>query len=136
MATKNFIDNTALLLKKSLDLRAQNQKIIASNIANAQTPGYAAKRLEFETSLRQAVDSKGQGLAITNPRHITANGGTIGSVQGNITEIRGANNFGDGNNVAVDQDMVLLAKNQLMFEASVQLLSKKMGIIKYVVQGN
>lgn len=136
MATSNFIDNTGVLLKKTLDLRAQNQKIIASNIANAQTPGYKAKRLEFETSLRQAVDGNGQGLTVTNPQHITTSGSSIDRVQGKVREITGADSIGDGNTVDVDQEMVLMAKNQLMFEASVQLLSKKMAIIKYVVQGN
>lgn len=136
MAGNGFIDKTALLLKKTLDLRMQNQQIIAGNVANAQTPGYEAKRFEFEGALRQAISGKGQDVSVTHPRHISTHGGSIGRVQGAISTIPAIKGFGDGNSVNVDQEMVLLAKNQLMYEASAQLLNKKMSIIKYVVQGN
>ncbi len=131
-----FIDKTALLLHKTLDLRMRNQQIIASNVANAQTPGYLAKRLEFEDALRQAVDGKGQDVAVTHPRHISTHGGSLARVAGKVTEVSGGSKIGDGNTVDVDQEMVLLAQNQLMYESSVQLLKKKLSIVKYVVQGN
>ncbi|OQY19104.1 MAG: flagellar basal-body rod protein FlgB [Desulfobacteraceae bacterium 4572_35.1] len=136
MASTSFIDKTTLLLKKNLDLRQERQQIIASNIANAQTPCYKAKRLEFQDELRQAVEGDGVGLTVTNSRHISASGGPLATVHGKITEVNGVAGIGDGNTVDVDQEMILLAKNQLMYEASVQLLNKKMGIVKYVVQGN
>jgi len=136
MAANSFIDKTSILLRKNLDLRLQNQQIIAGNIANAQTPGYSAKRFEFEKALRQAVDGSEQGLTVTNAHHISPSGGSIEAVQGSVTEINSHKGIGDGNSVDVDQEMILLAQNQLMYETSVQLLNKKMGIIKYVVQGN
>lgn len=135
MPGNSFIDKTTLLLQKNLDLRLRNQQIIASNIANAQTPGYRAKRFEFQKALRQAVDGNEHGLAVTNPRHISA-GGSLETVHGTVTEVKATQGLGDGNSVDVDHEMVSLAQNQLMYEASVQLLNKKMGIIKYVVQGN
>ena len=55
---------------------------------------------------------------------------------GTIREVRDSSGIGDGNTVDVDQEMVQLAENQIMYEATAQLLSKKMAIIKYVVQGN
>ncbi len=136
MSSNIFADNTTLLLKKNLNLRLQNQQIIAGNVANAQTPGYSAKRLEFQNALRQAADSSEHGMTVTNPRHISPSGGSIEAVQGKVTEIKNDQGIGDGNSVEVDQEMLLMAQNQLMYEASVQLLNKKMGIIKYVVQGN
>lgn len=136
MIANGLIDKTALLLKKSLDLRMQNQQVIAGNVANAQTPGYKAKRLEFEDALRQAVDGQGHDVSVTHPRHISSHGGSIARVEATVSEVDGAAGLGDGNTVSVDQEMILLAQNQLMYEASAQLLSKKMSIIKYVVQGN
>lgn len=136
MARLGFIDQTSQLLKKTLDLRTRNQQIIAANVANAQTPGYQAKRLEFEGALRQAVDGRGHDIRTTHPRHIAAGGGSLSQVQGTITEIADHSGIGDGNTVDVDQEMVLLAENQIMYETSAQLLSKKMAIIKYAVQGN
>lgn len=136
MSSSVFLDKTTLLLQKNLNLRLQNQQIIAGNVANAQTPGYSAKRLEFQDALRQAADSSGHNMAVTNPRHISPSGGSIETVQGQIKEVKNNQGIGDGNSVDVDQEMLLMVKNQLMYEASVQLLNKKMGIIKYVVQGN
>ena len=136
MIGNGFVDKTALLLKKSLDLRMQNQQVIAGNVANAQTPGYKAQRLEFEGALRQAVEGRGQDVAVTHPRHISSHGGSIARVEATVSEVGGGGGLGDKNTVSVDQEMILLAQNQIMYEASAQLLSKKMSIIKYVVQGN
>lgn len=136
MLGNGLVDKTALLLKKTLDLRMQNQQVIAGNVANAQTPGYKAQRLEFDKALRQAVDGQGHDVSVTHPNHISSHGGAIARVEATVSEVKGTGALGDGNTVSVDQEMILLAQNQLMYEASAQLLSKKMSIIKYVVQGN
>ena len=46
MANSGIMDQASLVLKKSLDLRLRNQQIIAANVANAQTPGYQARRFQ------------------------------------------------------------------------------------------
>ena len=130
-----LIDQTTLLLKKSLELRMRNQNVIASNIANAQTPGYEAKHFEFETDLRRAVENRSSGMVVTNPRHIAGNGISLESVKGKLTTIKDKSALGDGNTVDVDQEMVTMAQNQIMFEASTQMLNKKLAIMKYVIQG-
>ncbi|PLX91387.1 MAG: flagellar basal body rod protein FlgB [Desulfuromonas sp.] len=135
MMTKGMMDQTALLLKKSLDLRLRNQQIIAGNVANAQTPGYRAKTFEFEDALRQAATGQGTDVATTHPRHISTHGGAINNVTGTIGEIRDTSGIGDRNTVQVEQEMINLSENQIMYEATTQLLNKKLNIIKYVVQG-
>ncbi|MCK4690462.1 MAG: flagellar basal body rod protein FlgB, partial [Desulfuromonadales bacterium] len=57
MAGIKIADRTMAALQKSLDLRAQKQQVIAANIANAETPGYAARKLTFEDDLRKAIAS-------------------------------------------------------------------------------
>jgi flagellar basal-body rod protein FlgB len=136
MSNRVFADKATLLLQKNLNLRLQNQQLSAGNVANAQTPGYSAKRLEFQNALRQAADSSESRMTVTNPMHISPSGGSIEAVQGQVKEVENSQGIGDGNSVDVNQEMVLMAQNQLMYEASVQLLNKKMNIIKYVVQGN
>ena len=49
-------DKTIQALRASLNLRQMRQEIIASNIANAETPGYKAKRIDFEEALARAID--------------------------------------------------------------------------------
>ncbi len=135
MANGTLIDNTTLLLKKTLDLRMRKQQVISSNIANAQTPGYLAKKFEFLDELNQAVANPGQGLRVTNPRHIAGAGSTLENVQGRLTTVPDRSALGDGNTVKMEEEMVDLAQNQIMFEAAAQMLNKKLAIIKYVVQG-
>jgi len=51
-------DQTFESLSRALDLRTENQTVIASNIANADTPGYQAKELNFEKALARAIETK------------------------------------------------------------------------------
>ncbi|MCA1797122.1 MAG: flagellar basal body rod protein FlgB [Desulfuromonadaceae bacterium] len=135
MDANGLFDSTTAVLKKSLDLRMQNQQVIASNIANAETPGYAAKSFEFEDQLRAAVASNDSNIQRTHPRHLPQQGGAIERVNGSIVEHPDTTGLGDRNSVDMDHEMVVMGKNQLYYEATTQLLSKKMGILKYAIQG-
>ncbi|MDD3801162.1 flagellar basal body rod protein FlgB [Desulfuromonas thiophila] len=128
-----LFDKTAQVLKKSLDLRSINQQVIASNIANAETPGYAVQRFEFQQSLREALLAERSPLWRTHARHLPS--GQLDQVQGRLVSHPDRSGVGDGNSVNVDHEMILLTENQLMYEASTQLLNKKLGILKYAIQG-
>jgi flagellar basal-body rod protein FlgB len=133
MSTLGIFDKTGQLLQKVMDLRQQNQDVIASNIANAQTPGYAPARLQFEDALAGAVGRDGQGMATTHPQHLPVGGG-LNQVQGKVMRTPDRSGLGDGNNVNLDQEMIGLAENQILFEAAAQMLNKKMGLLKYAAQ--
>ncbi len=129
----NFIiaDRTIAVLQKSLDLRAQKQQVIASNIANAETPGYAVRKLNFEDNLRKAISHPEMAGKKTNPKHFPLGSGGISAVQGNITKHPSQNPFGDGNSVSIDDEMLDLAENQLLYEAGSQILKKKFSMLKF-----
>jgi flagellar basal-body rod protein FlgB len=135
MAANGLFDSTTAVLKKTLDLRMQNQQVIASNIANAETPGYAAKRFEFEDQLRAAVAANDSNMLRTHPLHLPRQGDSIEKVNGRIVEYPDTSGLGDRNSVDMDHEMAVMAKNQLYYEATTQLLSRKMGILKYAIQG-
>lgn len=132
MADFKFIDSTMTVLKKSLDLLPQNQQVTASNIANAETPGYSARKLEFEVDLRNAINSPKTEIRTTSPKHFPIGTGGIEGGQGRIITQRDCNPFGDGNSVSLDDEMLDLAENQLLFEAGSQRLKKKLSLLKYV----
>ncbi|MCK5913679.1 MAG: flagellar basal body rod protein FlgB, partial [Desulfuromusa sp.] len=69
MADIRITDRTIAALQKSLDLRAQKQQVIAGNIANAETPGYSARKLDFEGSLRKAISTPEMAGRKTNAKH-------------------------------------------------------------------
>lgn len=131
MADIKIADRTINVLQKSLDLRAQKQQVIAANIANAETPGYAARKLTFEEDLRQAINSPQMAGRRTNARHFPIGSSGINGVQGQITKLRDQSPVGDGNSVSVDDEMFDLAENQLLYEASAQILKKKLTMLKY-----
>ena len=132
MSTLGIFDKTSRVLGKVLDLRLQNQQVVASNIANAETPGYSPGKLEFENELQGAVGRGDSRMISTHQRHFPVSGGNLDQVQGKVIRTPDRSGLGDGNNVSVDQEMIDLAENQIMYEAATQMLNKKMGLLKYV----
>lgn len=128
-----MFNSTVGLLKKVLDLRVKNQQVIASNIANADTPGYTPARLDFEKDLQRAL---GDPSPVRNghPNHFPLGGGGVDKVEGRVIRSPDTSGIGDRNGVQVDQEMIALAENQIMYESATQMLGKKLGLLKYVIQ--
>ncbi len=135
MPVKGLFNTTIDLLGKNIDLRTRSQNLITSNLANAETPGYTPKNLEFEQQLQSAVKkSSGRSVqlsgsgALTNAAHIPLRGGSteqIGQVNGRVIETPAKTPGRDGNSVELENEMSRMMQNQVLFNASVQLLSKK-----------
>lgn len=136
MIPKSPFDANVQLLAKVLDLRAQNQQVIAANIANAETPGYSPATFHFEKELQIAVGKSDMlPLAASNERHIAPGVGDVDSVRGSVTITSDQTGIGDQNGVNVDEEMLKLSENEILYETAAQLLRKKLGMIKYVVSG-
>ena len=135
MKSIDLFDPGMNLLSKVLDLRATNEKIISSNIANAETPGYAPARFEFEKELRQALNRNGFSLSTSNPAHIPTSAAGLDSVSGTVTQHPDKTGIGDKNGVNVDQEMLSLSENELMYETAAQILQKKIALLGFVIQG-
>ena len=126
-------DRTLAVLEKSLDLRAQNQQVIAGNMANVDTPGYSARKLSFEADLQQAIKRPEINNTLAHPRHLPVNGASLQQMQGRILRDVDTSGIGDGNTVSLDEEMFSLAENQLLYEAGTQILKKKLTMLKYAV---
>lgn len=135
MKLLSLTDDNMLLLSKVLDLRATNEKVIASNIANSETPGYTPSKFEFENELKNAIDSNSFTIQTTEPGHISLSAANVHSVKGNIVKQPDTTNIGDLNGVSLEQEMLNLSENELLYETTAQLLKKKMSILRYVIQG-
>ncbi|TKB10299.1 flagellar basal body rod protein FlgB [Desulforhopalus sp. IMCC35007] len=136
MAPINLLDQNMQLLSKVLDLRATKAQVISSNIANAETPGFSPSRFQFEDELANAIGhKKGVQLATSHEAHLPLGPSNFNSVTGKITIEEEQSGIGDDNNVSVDQEMLALSENELLYETSAQLLKKKITILKYVIAG-
>ena len=133
--TRPFDANTQLL-SKVLDLRAQKAQVISANIANAETPGFAPSRFDFEQDLAHALDGKkGVQLARSHADHITLGPANFNEVSGKVVMVADQTGIGDRNGVNVDQEMLDLSENELMYETAAQLLQKKLSLLKHVISG-
>lgn len=129
-------DANVQLLSKVLDLRSRNQQVIASNIANAETPGYSPAKFTFDDELNMAVGNRGElPLSQSHHAHIPIGPADINSVTGTITITEDKTGIGDENGVKVDDEMLALSENQILYEAAAQLLKKKLSMISYAVSG-
>jgi flagellar basal-body rod protein FlgB len=127
-------DKTLQALTTALNFREMRQKLTTSNIANANTPGYKAKKLDFEEALARALDVDGQmKMGVTDGRHHTVGNGGFNNLEPEIYDNPNGIVSEDGNTVDVEAEMAVMAENKLMYDALVQLINKKMGIMKYAI---
>jgi len=142
MPIEGIFNSTIGLLGKSIDLRAKNQNLISSNIANAETPNFVPKTLVFEQELQGALKGQKGGQhssAMPNARHIplrgAGGGSSLQSVTGRVIETPAKTPGKDGNAVELEDEMGKMAENQVMFNASVQLLTKKFEGLRSAIKG-
>ncbi len=125
-------DRTLEALSKSLDMRAEKQVVISSNIANADTPGYQAQALDFEGELANALTLDGMPLERTHAGHV-GSGSSLEGIQGEIHNQINNVVREDGNTVDRDAEMFSLSENQLLYNAAADLLKKKLALLKYAI---
>ncbi|WP_306547037.1 flagellar basal body rod protein FlgB [Desulfobulbus sp.] len=128
-------DTTMNLLQKVLDLRSKNQEVIGSNIANAETPGYSAQSFTFEDQLHSALSDNGMRPVATQPNHIPLKPSTLEQVSGTVSVKKDNTGLGDENSVSVDEEMIKLSQNEILYEAAVTMLNKKISMLKYAANG-
>lgn len=127
-------DKTLQALASSLNFRQMRQEIISSNVANAETPGYKAKRIDFEQALARALNIDGQqSLNATDKRHYDVGNGGFENLEPDVYTDPNGIVSENGNTVDVEQEMAKLAENKILYDALVQLVNKKFGLMKYAI---
>ncbi len=127
----SLFDKTTSALQTSLGMRQLRHNVTSSNIANAETPGYHAKKLDFEEALSRAIDLDGLKNMSTNHEDHMIVGGKTARVRPDIYENpEGAVN-NDGNTVDLEKEMSALSENAVLYKAALQLINKKMAALKY-----
>jgi len=108
-----MIDGLTNSLERYMDLLTARQKLVASNIANADTPGYKTKDLNFQSELLAAGSS---------------------SLPPHTVEIGGLPVKNDGNDVSLDREARLLAENAMRFNLASNLIRSQLATIKEAIQ--
>ena len=127
-------DKTLKALSTALNFREMRQELISSNVANANTPGFKAKKLDFEEALARALDVDGQmQMNVNDERHHNVGNGGFNNLEPEIYDDPNGVVSENGNTVDVEAEMAKMAENKLMYDTLVQLINKKMGIMKYAI---
>lgn len=113
-------------------MRAQRAEVIASNIANADTPGYKAKGMDFQKAMQQANQKQQMGMSQTNAKHFDVRTEINNNVDFRIPDQA---DTGDGNTVDVQVERNLYLENSLEYQAGVQFLNGKIKALKNVITG-
>lgn len=130
----DLFDKTTRALGASVNLRQIRNNVISSNIANAETPGYQAKKMDFEDALARAINLEGMPQpAGMQEGHFPVSQGALSKVKADIYENPDVSVANDGNTVDLEKEMAGLAENSIMYKAAIQLINKKMAALKYAV---
>ena len=123
------------ILGKSLDVLSDRQNIIASNVANANTPGYKAKELNFEQVMKNLVPSADSlSMKATSQKDLAGGGYTAGSYSSFVHNQKDETVPAlDGNTVDLSKEMSDMSSNAIRFQAVAGLLSKKFATLTYAV---
>ncbi len=132
------LDDALRFNELALSLRAQRQQMLASNIANADTPNYKARDIDFNQALQGALNHNKQahsGLVKTATAHLNGSGATAGvggapllyrtTAQGNV----------DGNTVDMDVERNQFADNALRYEAGLTVVNMQIRNLLAAIQG-
>jgi flagellar basal-body rod protein FlgB len=106
-----MLDPLSSNLERYMDLLSARQKLVASNVANADTPGYKTRDIDFQAEFRNAIDSS---------RPLAA-------------PVSGLKTKNDGNNVNIDRESRLLAENALRFSIASSLFRSRLRTLRAAI---
>lgn len=133
------LDNSLRFQQQALGLLNQRQEILASNIANADTPGYLARDIDFSAQLKKAVDKSQPAMApltltMTTQRHISATAPAMhhGELLYRVPDQPSA----DGNTVDMDRERVNFVDNNIKYQSSLTMLGSEIkNMMNVISQG-
>ena len=98
-----------------MDLLSTRQKLVASNIANAGTPGYKTKDIDFAGEFASSLGESSPGWMPV------------------VKEVDGLKTKNDGNNVSIDREARLLSENAIRFNIATQLMKGQIKALKSAI---
>lgn len=129
------LDNALHFNREALNLRVQRQKVLANNIANADTPGFKARDIDFTQELNKAVKqgrSGGLKMAATSGKHFT---GSLGNAANLDLKYRIPDQPSmDGNTVDMDRERSQFADNMVRHEASLKFIGSSINRMRSAMQ--
>lgn len=128
--------NQTKTVEKALDATWMRNEAISQNIANVDTPGYKRKIVPFEDALSQAMDDNNRKPLRTDKLNVVPlAGNSIEDSDIKVTEDNKSLSYRlDGNNVDIENEMALMAKNTIQYNTLIQRMSAQFRTLKSAIK--
>jgi flagellar basal-body rod protein FlgB len=132
---KALIDNALSFHQTALDVQTRRQQMLASNIANADTPGYKARDIDFRAALTNVLGERAGPLplATSSARHLPA--AAAMPFETYIGYRRETQSSVDGNTVNMDVERAAFAENSVHYEASITFINGLLRGMRTAISG-
>jgi flagellar basal-body rod protein FlgB len=117
----------------ALGLRAERQKLLASNIANGDTPGYQARDMDFARALREATGASAPGMARSSSAHIAGSAGA--RAEPNLLYATSSQTNLDNNTVDMDRERASFVDNAVKYEATLRFINGNVRTMLDAIKG-
>jgi len=107
-----MVENIGAGIERYMSLLTARQKVVAGNIANADTPGYKTKDVNFRAALADQM----------------------GNSEPSVIEVSGLKTKNDGNNVNIDREARMLSENALRFNIATNLARGEIRLVKNAIE--
>tara|TARA_Y100001935_G_scaffold87671_1_gene72724 strand:- start:1111 stop:1524 length:414 start_codon:yes stop_codon:yes gene_type:complete len=126
----NGIKENLKMLGASLSLRAKRNEVLASNIANAATPNYKARDIDFDTEIKKY--QKDGPIKVTNDQHISIKKPVA---PGKVLFRKNINPSLDGNTVELAVEQLQFAENSMKYQSTLSFLNGKINTLMSAIKG-
>jgi len=127
----NWIDNSLNIHAAALMKRSERAEIIASNVANSDTPGFKARDMDFKMEISRLMQGSGSRLVTSHAGHmemdITQSSNLLYRVPTQPSE--------NGNTVEGEAEQAAFTENAIRYQASIQFISSKVNGLKLALRG-
>lgn len=131
----NILNSSSFkLMERTLDAASLRQKVTANNIANVDTPYFKRSDVQFEELLQGELNRTSLSGKRTHEKHIPI-GSSATVVKPAILEDRNSVMNNNENNVDIDSEMSLMAKNQLRYNVLTQQVNHDIQKLRIVIEG-
>lgn len=113
------------VFSEAMNLRVQRHQVLASNVANADTPNYKARDFDFQKAMQTAMQGRAQGgltLSVTDSAHLRGSAGAGGAALQYRQETQSAV---DGNTVDMDVERSQISENAIQYQVLTQLVGDR-----------
>ena len=116
-------------------LRAKRAELLANNIANADTPNFKARDIDFKQAMKQAIEPSGMAqLKTTNPKHIST-GVAMGNLSAELLYRNPLQPSVDGNTVDSHLEKSEFTQNAIQYQASVKFVTGRIKSLLTAIKG-